>query len=78
MARWMALGVVMAVLASGGCAYVELQQPKTGQTTSCGTIPIRQWYGYERATGLVYEEINCIDRHGGLGYERVAPRWTWL
>jgi hypothetical protein len=72
MTRTSIVVITVVALTIAGCAFANLQRPDTDERASCGWIPVKLWYKYERAKAEVFQEVRCIDEHLAQGYRIAA------
>jgi hypothetical protein len=68
MRRRFAVLMVLPVLLAG-CSAATLWNAETGETVSCGTVPLPLFYTYRHAEAKVFEELQCIEDAQSKGYD---------
>jgi len=67
--RCAALMVLPVLLA--GCSAATLRNAETGETVSCGTVPLPFFSTYRHAEAKIFDELQCIEEAQSKGYEYV-------
>jgi hypothetical protein len=68
--RLLVLALIVASLP--GCAYLTVRHPETGDSATCGRLPMAPWYPYAPALNKALEEGECIEALRAQGYDYVA------